>query len=46
MEGRSFGGTVFVIALTVLFSRFLLPMWGFAALVVTYLHYSRGKDSL
>ena len=39
-------GIVFVVMLTIFFWQFMLPMFGFAALVAFYLHFSRDRDSL
>lgn len=40
------GCAVFVVVLTIGFWQFMIPMFGFAALVVLYLRYTRGSDSL
>ena len=42
----AFGGVATLILVTFTAWQFMVPLWILVALVVAYLRYSRGKDSL
>jgi len=46
IRGLVLAGAVLAIFATVVFWRWMLPLWGLAAAVAMYLRFSRSKDSL
>jgi hypothetical protein len=46
IQGLVLGGAVTIMIATVVAWRWMLPLWGLAAAVALYLHFSRPKDSL
>ena len=46
IQGLVLGGGVTLMTATVVAWRWMLPLWGLAAAVALYLHFTRSKDSL
>ena len=46
MQRMVLGGAVAIVTTTVIAWRWMLPLWGLAAAVALYLHFSRPQDSL